>query len=120
MNLLNRRPLAHGDVLRTRLKRTLLSTAAIALLAIPAHAVIIRGHVTDALGKAVPNARVQLIAQGQVAAIGYSDDSGAYDIRSADSGRFTLLGSAGGFLPSIGQDFYGGATDVLEHDVILS
>ena len=91
-----------------------------ALLASSAHAVIIRGRVTDALGKPVPHARVQLIEKGNVAAIGYADTDGAYEIRSADSGRFTLLGSAGGFLPSIGHDFYGGATDVLQQDVVLS
>ena len=114
MNLLNRRPQAHGKLSRTRLAtRVLLSTAAIVLLAIPAHAVIIRGRVTDALGKPVPNARVQLIEKGNVAAIGFADSNGAYEIRSADSGRFTLLGSAGGYLPAIGHDFYGGATDVL-------
>jgi vitamin B12 transporter len=121
MNLLNRRLLAHGTSLRKRLAtRVLLSTIASGLLSIPARAVIIRGHVTDALGKPVPNARVQLIEKGNVAAIGFSDTDGAYEIRSADAGRFTLLGSAGGFLPSIGHDFYGGATDVLEHDVVLS
>ncbi len=121
MNLLNRRLQAHGMSSRTRsATRVLLSTAASILLAIPAHAVIIRGHVTDALGKAVPNARVQLIEKGNVAAIGFADSNGAYEIRSADSGRFTLLGSAGGFLPSIGHDFYAGATDVLQQDVVLS
>ena len=121
MSLLHRRPQAHGNLSRTRLiARFLLSTAAIALLAIPAHAVIIRGRVTDSLGKPVPDARVQLIEKGKVAAIGFADDDGAYEIRSADSGRFTLLGSAGGFRPSIGQDFYGGATDILQQDVVLS
>jgi iron complex outermembrane receptor protein/vitamin B12 transporter len=121
MNLLNRRPQAHGKSSRTRLAtRVLLFTAAITLLAIPAHAVIIRGRVTDPLGKPVPNARVQLIEKGNVAAIGFADSDGAYEIRSADSGRFTLLGSAGGYLPSIGHDFYGGATDVLQQDVVLS
>jgi iron complex outermembrane receptor protein/vitamin B12 transporter len=121
MNLLNRRPQAHGKLSRTRrATRILLSTFASGLLAFPAHAVIIRGRVTDSLGKPVPNARVQLIAKGNVAAIGFADSDGAYEIRSADSGRFTLLGSAGGFLPSIGRDFYGGATDVLQQDVVLS
>jgi iron complex outermembrane receptor protein/vitamin B12 transporter len=121
MNLLNRRQRAHGKLTRTRLAtRVLLSTFASGLLAIPAHAVVVRGRVTDALGKPVPNARVQLIEKGQTAAIAFADPSGAYEIRSADAGRFTLLGSAGGFLPSIGHDFYGGATDVLEQDVVLS
>src|SRR5215469_13797169 len=120
MNLLNR-PQAHGKLSPARhATRLLLSIFACGLLAIPAHAVIIRGRVTDSLGKPVPNARVQLIERGNVAAIGFADADGAYEIRSADSGRFTLLGSAGGFLPSIGHDFYGGATDVLQQDVVLS
>jgi len=100
--------------------RTILSTVAFALLAVPANAVVVRGRVTDALGRAVPGARVQLIEHGQVAAIAYASADGSYEIRSADAGRFTLLGSAGGFLPAIGEEFYGGATDVMEHDVVLS
>ncbi|HXS11237.1 MAG TPA: TonB-dependent receptor [Acidobacteriaceae bacterium] len=121
MNLLYRRLQAHGKFSRTPLAtRVLLFTSAIVLLAIPAHAVIVRGRVTDALGKPVPGARVQLIERGKVAAIGFAGTDGAYEIRSADAGRFTLLGSADGFLPSIGHDFYGGAADVLERDVVLS
>ena len=100
--------------------RLFLSTLAFAVLLAPARAVIVRGRVTDALGKPVPGARVQLIEQGKVAAIGYATADGSYEIRSADAGRFTLLGSAGGFLPAIGQAFYGGATDVMEHNVVLS
>ncbi|HVG26722.1 MAG TPA: TonB-dependent receptor, partial [Acidobacteriaceae bacterium] len=90
------------------------------LLSTMAHAVVVRGRVTDPLGKPVPGARVQLIERGQVAAIGYATEDGAYEIRSADAGRFTLLGSANGFLPAIGQEFYGGATDVMARDVVLS
>ncbi|HEX5282883.1 MAG TPA: TonB-dependent receptor [Bryocella sp.] len=120
MTLLNRRLRAHGRLLRNRVARVLLSTIAMALVALPAHAVIIRGRVTDALGKAVPGARVQLIKQGQVAAVGYATASGNYEIRSADAGRFTLLSSSAGFLPAIGQEFYGGVTDVVERDLVLS
>lgn len=100
--------------------RVFLSTVGFAVLLVPARAVIVRGHVTDALGRAVPGARVQLIGHGKVAAIGYAAADGTYEIRSADAGRFTLLGSAGGFLPAIGQEFYGGATNVIEHNVVLS
>lgn len=123
MTLLNRRLRAHGRLSRSCVARVLLSTIVIGLLALaasPARAVVVRGRVTDALGRAVPGARVQLIKQGQVAAIGYATASGSYEIRSADAGRFTLLGSSGGYLPSIGQEFYGGATDVVERDVVLS
>ncbi len=85
-----------------------------------AHAVVIRGRVTDPLGKAVPGARVQLVEKGQVVAVAYAGPDGTYELRSGDAGRFTLLGSAGGYLPGIGQDFYGGATDVIAQDVVLS
>lgn len=117
----NRRSHAHGKQSRKCFaSRVLLSTFVSGLLALPAHAVIVRGRVTDALGKPLPNARVQLIEKGQTAAIAFADSDGAYEIRSADAGRFTLLGSAGGYLPSIGHDFYAGATDVLNQDVVLS
>ena len=85
-----------------------------------AHAVVIRGHLTDALGKPVPGGRVQLIEGGKVVAIAYADADGMYEIRSSDSGRFTLLGSAPGFLPGIGQDFYARAFDVLQQNVVLA
>jgi vitamin B12 transporter len=101
-------------------KKRSLSFAAAVLLCTAAHAVVVRGRVTDALGKAVPGARVQLVYAGQVQAISYADATGAYEIRYASGGRFTLLGSAAGFLPAIGQDFYGGATDVIAQDVVLS
>jgi vitamin B12 transporter len=119
MDYLNRRLWAHGRLSRI-VARVFLSTFLFSLLALPARAVIVRGRVTDALGKAVPGARVQLIERGKVAAIGYADADGAYEIRSADAGRFALLGSSAGFLPSIGEDFYGGATDVMQRDVVLS
>jgi vitamin B12 transporter len=85
-----------------------------------ANAIVLRGRVTDALGKAVPGGRVQLVYAGKVEAIAYADATGAYELRYANGGRFTLLGSAVGFLPSIGQDFYGSADDVFEKDIVLS
>lgn len=116
-----RRP---ASILRWRacgVRGALLSLAILSTgCAMSAHAVVVRGRVTDALGRPVRGARVQLIEKGQVEAIAYADDKGAYEIRSAESGRFTLLGSAGGFLPAIGEEFYGGATDVLARDVVLS
>jgi iron complex outermembrane receptor protein/vitamin B12 transporter len=85
-----------------------------------ARAVVVRGHVTDALSKPVPGGSVRLVEGGKVVAIAYADSDGSYEIRSADAGRFTLLGAAPGFLPAVGVDFYGGATDVLEQDVVLA
>ena len=90
------------------------------LLAAGAHAVVVRGSVTDALGAPVAGGRVQLVERGKVIAIAYADANGNYELRSSDGGRFTLLGSAPGYLPAIGQDFYGRPADVLEQDVVLA
>jgi vitamin B12 transporter len=115
---------ASDQCLRARGLRRLLYFISIFLLGsvlLPAaRAVIVRGRVTDVLGKAVPGARVQLIENGKVEAIAYAEQDGSYEIRSTQAGRFTLLGSSGGFLPAIGDEFYGGVTDVLERNVVLS
>lgn len=89
-------------------------------VALPMHAIVIRGRVTDPLGKGIGGARVQLVEAGKVASIAYANPDGSFELRSGDAGRFTLLGSAGGFLPGIGQDFYGGVTDVVLQNVVLS
>jgi len=85
-----------------------------------AHAVVVRGHVTDATGKPLAGARVQLVQGGSVVAVVYADDKGHYEIRYSEAGRFTLLGSEMSYLPAIGEDFYGGATDVIDRDVVLA
>lgn len=87
---------------------------------VAAQAVVIRGRITDPLGRAIPRARVQLVENGQVVAIAFADPDGSYELHSGDAGRFALLGSAGGYLPGIGQDFYGGATEVVVQNVVLS
>ncbi|HEV2645652.1 MAG TPA: TonB-dependent receptor [Acidobacteriaceae bacterium] len=84
-----------------------------------AHAVVVRGVVTDALGKPVPAARVQLIQGKNSVAAGVSGIDGSYEIRSAVGGRFVLLTSAAKFYPGIGQDFYGGVSDEVTQNVVL-
>jgi len=84
-----------------------------------ASAVVVRGVVTDSLGKPVPGARVQLIQGQKPVAIGVADADGAYEIRSTESGRFVTLTSAPMFLPGIGQNFYGGTTDEITQNVVL-
>jgi iron complex outermembrane receptor protein/vitamin B12 transporter len=107
--------------LRAKFKRrAALTLLQLVLSAICAHAVVVRGHVTDALGTPIPGGRVQLIQGGEVVAVVYADDHGAFEVRSSNSGRFTLLGSSASFLPSIGVDFYSGSTDVLDQDVVLA
>ncbi len=86
---------------------------------IAARAVVVRGTVTDPLGAVVGGARVQLIQGKQAVAAVLTNPDGSFEIRSASPGRFVLLTSAPNFTPNIGQDFYGGATDVVTRDVVL-
>jgi len=92
----------------------------ILLAMLPAHAVVVRGRVTTPLGDAVPGARVQLVEAGKVVASVYAGADGSYEIRSGDAGRFTLLTSAGGFLPAVGDDFYGGSEEVVAKNVVIA
>jgi len=97
-----------------------LSLLGLCLLTPAAPAVVIRGTVTDQLGAPVAGARVQLIQGKQTASFARSASDGSFEIRSGDSGRFLLLTSALTFAPNIGNDFYGGKTDVVLRNVILS
>lgn len=100
--------------------RALFALAAILFLAAPcAHAVIVRGTVTDPLGAAVAGARVRLIQGKSAVAVGVTGPDGSFEIRSTAPGRFLLLTSAPTFTPNIGQDFYGGRTDVVTRNVTL-
>jgi len=86
---------------------------------VSARAVVVRGVVTDPLGRPIPAARVQLIQGPKAVAVGVAGLDGAYEIRYGASGRFVLLTSAATFYPGIGQDFYGGSTDVITQNIVL-
>ncbi len=77
-------------------RRAWCAMAFVCCAALPANAVVLIGRVTDPLGRGIPGARVQLVENGKVVALGYAGANGAYEVRSGDAGRFTLLGSAGG------------------------
>ena len=106
--------------IRARIARCVALAFLTFLISASARAVVIRGRVTDALGRPLPRAMVRLVKDGKTVAFAYAETDGSFEIRSSDSGRFTLLGSAGGFLPGIGLDFYGGTTDVLQQNVVLA
>ncbi len=86
----------------------------------PARAVVVRGVVRDGQGRVVPGARVQLIFGQRTASYAITGNDGSFEIRDGDAGRFVLLTAAFSFAPQIGEDFYGGRTDVVLQDVVLS
>ncbi len=100
--------------------RSIVFTVLILLLATSARAVVVRGRLTDALGKPVANGQVKLMQDGAMAGLAFADANGFYEVRSSQSGRFILIGIGRGYLPSLGEEFYGGVTDVLQQDVVLS
>jgi iron complex outermembrane receptor protein/vitamin B12 transporter len=84
-----------------------------------ARAVIVRGVVTDALGRPVPSARVQLVLGPKVVSIGIAGPDGTYEVDYGGAGRFTLLTSSAGFYPGIGSQFYGATADIVTQNVVL-
>ena len=97
----------------------LIALVAAVLLALPAHAVIVRGTVTTPFGVPLGNARIQLIQGQQVAAFAYTLQDGTYEVRSSANGRFVLLTSAAPYTPSVGQAFYGGRTAVVTRNIVM-
>jgi vitamin B12 transporter len=87
--------------------------------ALSAHAVVVRGKVTDPLGAAVVDARVELVQGKKMIAAARSGVDGSFEIRSAVAGRFRLLTTSPTFATSIGDDFYGGVLDVVARDVVM-
>ncbi|HEY8996458.1 MAG TPA: TonB-dependent receptor plug domain-containing protein [Edaphobacter sp.] len=108
-----------GPSMATTALRTSFVLGLLTLSAASVQAVIVRGKVTDPLGAAVPGAHVQLMQNGSVAGTATAGADGTFEIRSAESGRFRLVTAAATFATGIGQDFYGGRTDVLTRDVTL-
>jgi iron complex outermembrane receptor protein/vitamin B12 transporter len=108
-----------AQLLLVRFAQLSLIFAALLICATPARAVVVHGVVTDALGRPVPGARIQLIQGSRPVAIGIAGMDGSFEIRSTLAGRFVLLTSAAAFYPGIGQNFYGGATDQITENIVL-
>ncbi len=107
--------------LRAKSLRCVFSAALLfAVFSNNARAVIVRGRATDPLGQPVAGARVQLIQGTQVIASAVSDSNGYFEARTGNSGRFKMVGNATKYLPAIGDEFYGGALDVVEKNVVLA
>ena len=90
------------------------------MLAVSARAVVVRGTVRDGQGRPIPGARVQLILGTSTASYAMTGGDGTFEIRDGDAGRFVLLTGARSFAPQIGEDFFGGKTDIVVRDVVMS
>ena len=79
----------------------------------------IRGVVTDATGAKVTGASVALMSNGKVIASGVSTADGSFQITTGASGRFFLVVSATSFRQLQTPDFYAGAFDSIERNLVL-
>ncbi len=111
-------PFRRSAPLTTALRLAIVSF--IASCVAPAYAVIVRGKVVDPLGARIRFAKVELIKGQKVVAFAISGADGSFQILSNASGRFLLLTSSPTFALGVGQDFYGGRSEVIERDVTLS
>jgi vitamin B12 transporter len=100
--------------------RTIAQLSLFSTLTLAAHAVVIRGTVTDPLGAPIPFAKVELVQGKKAVAFAMTRADGSYEILSDATGRFLLLTSARSFAIGVGQDFYGGRTEVIGRNVTLS
>ena len=100
--------------------RDLASLFLFVTLTFSAQAVVVRGTVTDPLGAAIPRAKVALIQGKKGVAFAVTNGEGTFEILSDASGRFLLLTSARTFAIGVSQDFYGGRTETISRNVILS
>jgi vitamin B12 transporter len=96
-----------------------LSVCLLCLFAASAFAGSIRGVVTDATGAKVSGASVALLSKGAVVASAVSASDGSYQITTGTSGRYFLVISASSFREVQTPDFYAGAFDSIERNIVL-
>ena len=84
-----------------------------------AHAVVVRGVVTDSLGAVVPGATLALMENGRVIVRTSTGADGSYELSCGDQGRFQVLVGAATFAGLKTTDFYGGRLDVVVRDLAL-
>src|ERR1051326_1592446 len=84
-----------------------------------ARAATVRGKVTDPLGAAVANAKVELLSQNGKAADTTTDSEGKYELKLAKAGRFHLHVTAPSFAAAESDWFYAGAQSTISRDVFL-
>jgi len=104
---------------RNTFLRTSLAFTILFFFFYPLHAVVVRGKVTDSLGAAVANARVELMQGPKVLAFSLTGPDGHYEVSSGLQGRFAVLVVAQSFKATFGGEFYSGALDIVDRNIAL-
>ena len=91
----------------------------LALIAAASQAASIRGVVTDATGAKVTGANISLISNGKVVATSVSMSDGSFQLTTGSAGRFFLVATASSFRQLQTPDFYAGAFDSIERNLVL-
>ncbi len=99
--------------------RSVLLAILFALVVSAAHAVSVRGVVTDTSGAKVTGATVALLSNGQVTGTAVSEADGSYHIVTGFAGRFYIVVSAKSFRQLATPGFYGGRLDSIERNMVL-
>lgn len=107
-------PAFSGRILRRASAAILFS-----LLAAVSQAASIRGVVTDASGAKVRGAGVALVSKGKVVASAISSSDGSFELTTGSGGHFFLVVTASSFRQLQTPDFYAGAFDSVERNLVL-
>jgi vitamin B12 transporter len=91
----------------------------LAFASVSARAVVVRGEVTDPLGRPVAGAHVELVVRGAAVASATTGANGTYHIDFPASGHFSLTGSAPEFYPGAAEDFFARSADQVTRNIVL-
>ncbi len=99
--------------------RGLIAALIVVCAAASAHAVVVRGTVTDRLGAAVIGAHINLMQEGKVVTSAVSGSDGSFELTAASTGRFVVTGIGRGFGLAVSEEFYSGKLSVITEELIL-
>jgi vitamin B12 transporter len=102
-----------------RALRFVITVIFLALFAAVGHAASVRGVVTDTTGARVTGASVSLLSNGTVVATSVSGSDGSFQLTTGTAGRFFLVVTAKSFRQLQTPDFYAGALDSIERNLVL-
>ena len=101
------------------LSRIALFSACLLFASAPIHAVVVRGRVTDSLGRPIAHANISLVLDGKVVVASSTASDGTYQLSTSSSGRFYVLAGGASFRQLATESFYGGSLDGIEKTIVL-